>query len=147
MNSSTDIPNLNMRAKNPWPKIKFYSVTVTWVASGPFRPGPSTYSTFVPSWSAFGSPSTLFACTKISLPPSSGVMKPKLFWTLKNLTVPFVFSKTIFLLMCMNSSQAKSNVYSREEILFFLSCTMMLYEDFYWLSISSFSERFLKDDK
>src|SRR5690606_41821711 len=33
--------------------------------------------------------SSAVACTNTSLPPSSGWMKPKPFWALKNFTIPF----------------------------------------------------------
>src|SRR5579872_4670159 len=46
--------------------------------------------------------STAVACTKTSLPPPSGAIKPKPFEVLKNFTVPIVIATS-----CMNSVSAE----------------------------------------
>lgn len=69
-------------------KIKyiFYPITCTLVATNPFLPSSSEYSTLSPSLSS--TPLSAVTCTKMSLPVSSFVMNPKPLDSLKNLTVP-----------------------------------------------------------
>src|SRR5215217_2450855 len=64
-------------------------MTRTLVAWGPLGDSPSSYSTLAPSASVRKpSPEIPEKCTKASLPPSSGVMKPKPFSSLNHLTTP-----------------------------------------------------------
>src|SRR3954462_14587098 len=61
----------------------------TFVAWGPFADSPSSYSTFAPSASVRNpSPAIPEKWTNASLPPSSGVMKPKPFSSLNHFTTP-----------------------------------------------------------
>src|SRR5918995_3774091 len=62
---------------------------LTFVACGPLADSPSSYSTFAPSTRVRKpSPAIPEKCTNASLPPSSGVMKPKPFSSLNHLTTP-----------------------------------------------------------
>ena len=64
-------------------------MTLTFVACGPFGPSPSSYSTFAPSARVRKpSPEMAEKWTNASLPPSSGVMKPKPFSSLNHFTTP-----------------------------------------------------------
>src|SRR4051812_7576891 len=61
----------------------------TFVACGPLGDSPSSYSTFAPSVSVRKpSPAIPLKWTNASLPPSSGVMKPKPFSSLNHFTTP-----------------------------------------------------------
>ncbi len=68
----------------------------TSVASGPLRPFAIVYSTFCPSRIESGPPLMFDMWTKTSFPPASGVMNPKPFCLLKNLTVPLLLLDTLF---------------------------------------------------
>src|SRR5262249_61873081 len=73
-----------------------------------FRSATTSNATFCPSLSpCIPARSTALMCTKTSLPPSSGWMKPKPFWTLNHFTVPCVISSS-FSYVCSQAARQRS---------------------------------------
>src|SRR4051794_18760838 len=73
-------------------------MTLTFVACGPFGDSPISYSTLAPSTSVRKpSPAIAEKCTNASLPPSSGVMKPKPFSSLNHFTTPVAISTALLI--------------------------------------------------